>query len=204
MKAIASDLTLPKAVRETRIAELRKSLANFNKPPAAGTPATSVPELTPPAATPAETLEAKRRALNDPANQEGIWSNDPTKRDAARAELRKLLAQQSDAERPRAELTIEDKRAEFGLAAPKFLTPESAELWNADGEAQALDYAHTQGIEPAIVRDAMADYMKLGQMRDGALDDTTLDALEKKYQARGVPKEVTAAYRRWLRENDFI
>jgi hypothetical protein len=80
-------------------------------------------------------------------------------------------------------------------------------LWNADGEAEALDYAHTQGIEPAIVRDAMADYadyMEVGQMRDGALADATLDALEKKYIARGVPKEVTAAYRRWLRENGWL
>jgi hypothetical protein len=204
MKTTASDLTLPKAVREARVAELRKSLATFDKPPATSTPASTTTEQPAPTLSKAEQLESRRRALNDPTSEDGIWSKDQAKRDAARAELRKILAQQSDAERPRAELSIENKRAEFGLRLPKFLNEETAASFDVDAEAEALDYAHAQGIEAAVVRDAMGDYFKLAEMRDGPIDDATLDQLEAKYQKRGVPKEVTAAYRRWLRENDFM
>jgi hypothetical protein len=50
----------------------------------------------------------------------------------------------------------------------------------------------------------VADYMKLAAWRDGPIADDVLDKLEATYQKRGVPKAVTAAYRKWLRENEFI
>jgi hypothetical protein len=206
IKDTASDTTLPAAVRNARLAELRGQLVKLNQQPATGAPASVVQEQTPPALSPVEALEAKRKALNDPTNADGIYAKDPTKRVEAMRQLRVLLNQQADAEQPghRDNMTLEDRRAEFGVPEPRFLTVESAMLHDPDAEAEALDYAHGQGLTADVVRDAMGDYFKLAEMRDGPIDGVTLDRLEQKYIARGVSKAVTAAYRKWLRENEFI
>jgi hypothetical protein len=101
-------------------------------------------------------------------------------------------------------MTIEAKRAEFGVPLPAFLNEETPASFDFEAEAEALDYAHGQGLAADVVRDGMADYFRLAEGRDGPIADEKLDALERKYQARGVPKAVTAAYRKWLRENEFI
>jgi len=56
------------------------------------------------------------------------------------------------------------------------------------------------GIAPDVVKQAMHEYTSIAQGME-PMDDAARDQLEGKYQKRGVPKSVTAAYRKWCREN---
>jgi hypothetical protein len=72
------------------------------------------------------------------------------------------------------------------------------------GEREVYDYSHAQGLDAALVRDVMRDDVEAREFADGPMPDEALDAMEKKYQVRGVPKEVTAEYRRWARERGYV
>jgi hypothetical protein len=60
--------------------------------------------------------------------------------------LRTLVSMRENLESPAArdEMTIEEKRSEFGLRGP---TPIDADRWHVDAENQVLDYAHSFGLE---------------------------------------------------------
>ena len=88
---------------------------------------------------------------------------------------------------------------------PAFQSQEGADSWSPEGEAEFLDAAHGWGVESSIVRDVVQEYIGHAEGNDGEpLADHVLDSLEKRYQARGVSKEITGVVRRWARENGYV
>src|SRR5262249_38489813 len=128
-------------------------------------------------------LVAKQAHLSDPGNERGIHSKDPAAKASAMQALRTVISMQENIESPttRAELTIQQKREEYGLEAPNKI--DSAR-WDVAAEGEAPDYAHQFGIAPDVVKQAMTEYVRIVQRME-PLDDAALDQLEAKYQARG-------------------
>ena len=125
----------------------------------------------------------------------------PDEREARLRELRQIVAAQDGPSR--AEMTLEDKRAEFGVE-PKFASKASEANWNYEGEHELLDYAHAQGLGAAVVKEFFNEYVTLREGNEVTpFTDSLLYSMEKKFQARGVPKEVTAKVRRWARERGY-
>jgi hypothetical protein len=115
--------------------------------------------------------EARRRELNDPKNEAGIYSKDPAKQRAAMVELKKILAA-GDTPEERAALVesgIEGARGLYGFTAP----PEYIATFGKDvvknyeenfsgHEAELLRHARVEAWDKSLVSDLREYGVRLG------------------------------------------
>jgi hypothetical protein len=134
------------------------------------------------------TPNQKRLAeLNDPKNENGIFSKDPAKQKAAVVELRKALAAEAtDEEKERiANAPIAELRDQFKIDPTRVL-PVLRERWNEHAEGTVLATFAQQGIAPEAVSEVMDVYV---QAFNGALGSTVnVDAAKLEADARAVFK----------------
>jgi hypothetical protein len=121
--------------------------------------------------------ERRLEDLRKPGSDLYLGGGNPRQK-AAMAEVRRLIAADvtPDEAAARADMTIDELRAEYGLTPPKFVAPQMADRWDVGWEADFLDYAHARGWSADIVRDAIALYAERGQatLGDFSADDVAL------------------------------
>ena len=152
-------------------------------------PAPDVKSAATPSTGEQPTPNQKRLAeLNDPKNQNGIFSKDPAKQKAAVVELRKALAAEAtDEEKERiANAPIAELRDKFKIDPTRVLTV-LRERWDEHAEGTVLATFAQQGIAPEAVSEVIDVYV---QAFNGAVGNAVnVDAVKLEADARAVFKK---------------
>jgi hypothetical protein len=175
-----------------------RAAAEAAKPPVVEEPAPAPP-------TAAEKMEARRRHLNDPKNADGVWSLDQAKADAARADLKRLLARNPEDPASRNADNIKDAadaaewagtlRSRYGIQHPRFANGDTVDPLH---EGNALAYLTREGVAPDVVKNLATDVY--GALNGGGvLDDATIERLKSKYGG-ALGSDRVALLEKWYRE----
>ena len=140
----------------------------------------------------------RREELNRYDNPEGIFSTDAVKRQAAVAELRKLLAAEATPEERQAfvDLPITEIRDAMGVKPPK-LVSMLADRWDTDHEAELLSDLHDAGVSSETAQELHSWYVDKFTGALGLAANADADAMEAEFRAmaakRGMDRSVVDA-----------
>jgi hypothetical protein len=137
-------------------------------------PAAPVKQQEPPTYTVPAEVEKQLAALNDPTNENGIWSKDPVKQKAAVVELnRMMMAAASDEEREAiAGAPVETLRERFGVQEQR-VPQHLAASWSTESEAMVLGTLAVSGAPAEGVRALHKEY--IGMLTNAMGDPAHLD-----------------------------
>jgi len=192
IKDTASNMTLPAAVRESRLAELRKALTKLEQPAALAPVRTSATEEAPKVNVSAEALESRRRTLTRELFDQKLSAKD---REAKSAELREIIAQQATSEERDQFLQapIGEIRSAFGIDDPK-LGADLSKRWNEDTEAEVLSALHFSGVAKSAAKELHSWWS--GEFRGAMGDIANVDPAKLEADFRERAK--TAGVKPWL------
>jgi hypothetical protein len=141
--------------------------------------------------------------LNDPDNENGIYSKDPDKQKAAMVELRKLLAADPEEQRILGEATLEDNRSFYGLDAPgeHVLPKVYAEEYEREFSGHEEDYlaaARQHGLDTTLVRELRDEGIRMAIHAQGApVSEEQWQAFDARFGERLTKTQITALKNWW-------
>jgi hypothetical protein len=141
--------------------------------------------------------------LNNPANENGIYSKDPDKQKAAMVELRKLLAADPEEQAILGQATLEDNRDRYGLGAPgeHVLPKVYAEQYEQDFSGHEHDFllaAQQHGLDTTLVRELRDEGIRMAVHAQGApVSEEQWKAFDERFGGRLTKTQITALKSWW-------